>query len=69
MVKPGKKKVWKQNGEEDRYIIEQIKEGRITKHTKPIELSSLDLFKGYSSNVIRNHLNLMKRTHGLYCEF
>lgn len=69
MSKIGKK--WVRGGEEDQFIIMAIKEGKVTKYSKPAQIKKLNptMFVGFSTNVIRNHLNELKRSNGLYCKF
>lgn len=64
----GKTKQWKSGGDEDKYIKKLIKQRKVTKFTKPPYLLSEhpSIFSGFSSNVIRNHLNEMKRKCGLF---
>lgn len=63
-------KTWKTGGEEDKFIKKLIRSGKIHKYTKPTKLihDHPDVFGGYSSNVVRNHLNSLKRANGLYRE-
>lgn len=66
----GKYKQWKQDGEQDKFIKNLIKQGKINKFTKPSSLASdyPAVFGEFSPNVIRNHLNIVKRNCGLYCK-
>lgn len=63
------KVVWKNGGKEDRFIERLISEGLFTKNTKPYAMKERfpAIFGDFSENVIRNHLNDLKRKHGLYC--
>ncbi len=64
----GKVKQWRQGGEEDKFIEKKIKKGEINKHTpaKTLVQKWPGMFGSFSENVIRNHLNLVKRAKGLY---
>lgn len=66
----GKVKSWKNGGEEDKFIEKLIKKGKINKYTKPMALKKAhpDVFGEYTINVVRNHLNIIKRRNGLYCK-
>ena len=66
----GKVKTWTNGGDEDKYVIKLIKDGKVTKNTKPKDLVSNypKMFGDFSSNVVRNHLNALKRSNGLYCK-
>lgn len=66
----GKAKQWKKGGDEDKLIIKLIKQGKITASTKPAHLKAdyPEQFGGFSSNVMRNHLNILKFSHGLFCK-
>lgn len=66
-----KGKCWKSGGPEDKFIIKLIQKKEITKKTKPSFLKDNypDRFGDFSLQVIRNHLNELKRTNGLYCKF
>lgn len=57
--------LWKHDGEEDKFIEKLIKEGGINKFTKPATLLTRypNVFGKFSVNVVRNHLNAMKRLH------
>lgn len=69
MGKP-KSSSWKTGGNEDTVLIDLIKTGKVTKHTKPTELKKMnEIFKKHSDSAIRNHLNEMKRRQGLHCKF
>lgn len=60
-------KVWKTGGEEDKFIEKLIRKKKINKFTKPITLKSYPAaFGEFNANVVRNHLNLLKRSNGLY---
>lgn len=69
MGKPTKQ--WKVNGEQDKYIVKLIKRGIVNKYTKPLTLKNdyPGVFGTFTENVIRNHLNDVKRRNGLYCKF
>ena len=62
------KKVWKDGGVEDKFILKLIKQGKVHKNTKPKQLVELnpEIFRDFSDNVVRNHLNSLKRQNGLY---
>lgn len=64
----GKVPQWKSGGSEDKLIKKLIKQGKINRYTKPAYLLSEheSVFKGFSDNVIRNHLNDNKRKCGLF---
>lgn len=61
---------WKNGGKEDQVVEKMINEGTITKNTKGSSLKDLNhaVFGVFSNNVIRNHLNELKRRNGLYCK-
>lgn len=61
---------WKSDGKEDKFIQKLIKDGKINKFTKPhtLKINYPDIFDGFSSNVVRNHLNLLKRQNDIYCK-
>lgn len=63
-------KQWKTDGEEDKFIQKLIKKGSINKYTTPKSLLTgyPAVFGNFSENVIRNHLNLAKRSSGVLCE-
>lgn len=65
----GKVKVWKNGGREDRFLERMFDQGKISKNIKPIALKRQFplMFDEFSNNVIRNHLNEVKRRNGLYC--
>lgn len=64
------KKKWLTDGKEDKFIEELISQGKITKFTQPSYLKQnySKMFNTHSDQVIRNHLNVLKRSHGLYCK-
>lgn len=64
-------KTWKTNGPEDKFMIKLLKSGKITKNSKPnhIKKEYPQIFNDFSNEVIRNHLNELKRKHGIYCEY
>lgn len=66
----GKTTVWKQDGDQDKFIIKLIKQGKIHKDTKPafLKANHSAVFGDFNLNVIRNHLNALKRSNGLYCK-
>lgn len=66
----GRTKQWKNGGEQDKFIVKLIKQGKIHKNTKPATLKAdyPNLFAEFSPNVMRNHLNILKRSNGLYCK-
>lgn len=59
---------WKSGGAEDKLIKKLIKQGKVTRFTKPAYLQSEHehMFKTFSTNVIRNHLSDVKRKCGLF---
>lgn len=59
---------WTSGGPEDQDVLKKIKEGKITKYTKAADLKKLDMYKNFSNNVIRNHLNALKKSNGLTCK-
>lgn len=61
-------KQWKCDGDEDRFIIALIRQGKVNKYTKPTSLKTdyPKMFEGFSVNVVRNHLNALKRNNGLH---
>lgn len=61
-------KQWKNGGEEDKFIIKLMKTGKINKYTKPLTIKKEypHLFNEFSTCVVRNHLNDLKRNNGLY---
>ncbi|KAJ6648088.1 hypothetical protein Bhyg_03313 [Pseudolycoriella hygida] len=61
---------WKNDGEEDKFIVKLIKQGKVHKLTSPAFLKSTYpvVFGAFSLNVIRNHLNALKRNSGLFLE-
>lgn len=61
---------WKTGGDEDKFLQKLIKKGKITKSTKPASLKADYplIFADFTPNVIRNHLTLVKRAHGMYCK-
>lgn len=65
----GKIRQWKNGGKEDQVVEQWIADGQISKNTKGSELKSMNpqVFGPFSNNVIRNHLNELKRRNGLYC--
>lgn len=65
-----KVKQWKKGGEEDKFILKLIRQGKITAQTKPNALKAEypNIFGGFSSNVMRNHLNILKFSNGLFCK-
>lgn len=65
----GKVKLWKNGGPEDKFIGKLIDEGKFTKNSKPKSLKREHpkMFEDFSNNVIRNHINDLKRRNGLYC--
>lgn len=67
----GKTVQWKNEGEQDKFIVKLIREGKIHKATKPAFLKATypSVFGNFSLNVIRNHLNLLKRSSGLFCKW
>lgn len=66
----GKMKQWKKGGDEDKFILKMIRQGKITATTKPAVLKAEypQMFGGFSSNVMRNHLNILKFSNGLFCK-
>ncbi len=66
----GKMKQWKKGGEEDKFILKMIRQGKITAQTKPSALKAEypNVFGSFSSNVMRNHLNVLKFSNGLFCK-
>lgn len=69
MLKVAKK--WIAGGKEDKFILKLIKEGKITKYTNPnfLQKEFPKYFSEFTLQVIRNHLNELKRSNGLYCKF
>lgn len=63
-------KVWRFGGKEDNFIEKLIETGRITKNTQASELkqSYPTMFKAFSDNVIKNHLNELKRRKNFTCK-
>ncbi|KAJ6639446.1 hypothetical protein Bhyg_12191 [Pseudolycoriella hygida] len=53
---------------EDKFLLKLVKKGKINKSTKPASLKSEHptVFGEFSTNVIRNHLALIKRSSGMY---
>lgn len=66
----GKNKQWKARGEEDKFVENLISKGKITKDTNAAALMKTypKTFSGFTANVVRNHLNILKRSKGLYCK-
>lgn len=64
----GKNKQWKQNGPEDKLLNTLIKDGKINKHTKisTLKAEHPSVFGSFTDQVMRNHLSIAKRSHGLY---
>ncbi|KAJ6634577.1 hypothetical protein Bhyg_13151 [Pseudolycoriella hygida] len=64
----GKTKQWKKNGEQDKFILKLMRNGKINKDTKPVTLQKDHpaLFGDFSTNVIRNHLNMLKMSYGIF---
>lgn len=62
------KKSWLTNGAEDKFLHKLAEKGKITKDTKPNYLRDEypDVFGRHSENVVRNHLNVFKRSNGSY---
>lgn len=60
---------WKHEGEQDKFIVKLIKDGKIHKDTKPAFLKATypAVFGAFTINVIRNHLNVLKRAAGIFC--
>lgn len=60
---------WESDGKEDKFIEELIEEGKFTKHTtaKSLQKDYPKVFLSFNKNVVRNHMNDMKRKNGLYC--
>jgi len=65
------KKIWKQNGPEDKFLTKLIKDGRVSKNTTASLLKKQhpEIFSDFTCNVVRNHLNELKRVNGMYCKF
>lgn len=61
-------KQWKNDGEEDNKLRSLLTKGKINKFTKPVDLQKdyPEVFGSFSLQVMRNHLNAVKRTNGLY---
>lgn len=61
-------KTWRKGGTEDKFIKKLIKSGKIHRFSKPQKLITdhPEIFSGFTANVVRNHLNLLKRENGLY---
>lgn len=66
-----KTKQWKNGGDEDKFIEKLISQGRVNKFTKPSSLKKTypNTFGAFTPNVIRNHLNILKRNKGLYRKY
>lgn len=64
-------KTWKTNGPEDKFLNKLFKSGKITKNVKPTNIKKEypHMFDDFSNEVIRNHLNDLKRRNGLYCKY
>lgn len=62
--------MWKSNGKEDRFIEKLISKGKVDKNTVPgyLKKEYPQIFNGFSTAVIRNHLNDVKRRNGIFCE-
>jgi hypothetical protein len=60
-------KTWKTNGDEDRHVLKLIKEGKVTKTTTALDLKNTypEKYGEFSSAVIRNHLNVLKKAKGI----
>lgn len=69
MGKP-KPKQWKTGGEEDKLLKKMIKQGKINKYTTPSSVQSKHpaVFGEFNPQVMRNHLNAVKRANGLFCK-
>jgi hypothetical protein len=63
-------KTWKQGGIEDDYVEDLIRQGRITKNSTAKDLKDgwPKMFGEFSSETIRNHLNVLKKAKGLMGE-
>lgn len=70
MPKTTKTKFWRHGGIEDKILEDMIDNGTLTTSTKPssLKLMNSSVFGQFSDNVIRNHLNDVKRKRGLYCK-
>ncbi len=64
-------KIWNKNGPEDTLILKLIKNGKITKNTKPSDIQKEypNMFKDFSLDVMRNHVNMLKRYGGVYRKY
>lgn len=67
---PKASKHWKTDGEEDKFLKKLIQKGKVNKNTNARTLLSdyPAVFGTFSENVVRNHLNVAKRSSGLYCK-
>lgn len=65
-----KAKQWKTGGEEDKLLKKLIRSGKINKYSKPCTVQNLhpEMFGGFNDQVMRNHLNIVKRSQGLFCK-
>lgn len=61
-------KMWKSYGEEDKFIENLILKGKINKHSTPSGLRKdyPHIFEDFSTSVIRNHLNELRKRYGVY---
>ncbi|KAJ6642859.1 hypothetical protein Bhyg_07815 [Pseudolycoriella hygida] len=68
MENMGKTKQRKKNVEQDKFIVKLMRNGKINKDTKPVTLQKDHpaLFGDFSTNVIRNHLNMLKMSYGMF---
>lgn len=61
---------WTTDGTQDKFLEKLIREGKITKETSPgsIKNEYPRVFDNFTTAVIRNHLNHLKRRNGMFCK-
>jgi hypothetical protein len=64
-------KQWRSGGEEDKFVINLIKDGKVTKKTSAADLKSWHptIFGEFNDQVVRNHLHVLKLAKGLLRKF
>lgn len=60
--------IWKGNGVQDKFLQKLIAAKKVNKNTTPSNLKKEypHIFNNFSTAVVRNHLNELRRRHGLY---
>lgn len=54
------KKQWKNGGDEDKYFMQLVQEGKVHANVKPYELKKDKVFENFSAAVIRNNIRKFK---------